>query len=92
MQRLEDTPRKILRVLYHLYQQNWVVPDIARVSQFSQRAEDRVREAIVALRAAGYVEIAAGKMRIIRPGELELTPEKPTEPPKTPYSMEIWMD
>lgn len=89
---LEDTQRKILRVLYHLYQQNWVVPDIARVSQFSQRSEDRVREAIKALRAAGYVEIGAGRMRIIRPGEPELEPDRTNETPKSPYSMEIWMD
>lgn len=90
MQRLEDTPRKILRVLYHLYQQNWVVPDIARVSQLSLRSEDRVREAIKALRAAGYVEIGAGKMRIIRPEEQE--PEKPIDTPKSPYNMDIWMN
>jgi predicted transcriptional regulator len=68
---LEDAQRKILRVLYHLYQQNWVVLDIARVSQFSLRSEERVREAIKALRAAGYVEIAEGRMRIIRPEEPE---------------------
>jgi hypothetical protein len=90
MQRLEDTQRKILRVLYHLYQQNWVRPDISRVSQFSLRSEDRVREAIIALRAAGYVEFAKGKMRIIRPEETE--PEKPAAPQKSAYSSDSWMD
>lgn len=93
MQRLDDTPRKILRILYHLYQQQWVVPDLARVSQFSLRSEDRVRDAIKGLRAAGYVEIAEGKMRIIRPGEPDPEkPQKPIAPPKSAYSTEGWFD
>ncbi|MEF3309329.1 hypothetical protein PV433_10470 [Paenibacillus sp. GYB004] len=91
---LEDTPRKILRVLYHLYQQNWVRPDIARVSQFSQRSEKRVREAIKALRVAGFVEIAEGKLRILKPDVLEPEPEKTVEPPppKSPYGLGAWFD
>jgi SOS-response transcriptional repressor LexA len=90
---LEDTQRKILRVLYHLYQQQWVRPDIARVSQFSLRSEERVREAIKALRAAGYVEIPEGKMRIIRPGEPEIErPQQPVAPAKSAYSMEGWFE
>jgi hypothetical protein len=90
MQRLEDTPRKILRVLYHLYQQNWVVPDIARVSLVSLRSEERVRNAIKGLKDTGYIEIKDGKMRIIRPEETE--PEKPVAPQKSAYSSDSWMD
>jgi uncharacterized NAD(P)/FAD-binding protein YdhS len=89
MQRLEDTPRKILRVLYNLYQQNWVRPDIAWISQISLRSEERVREAIKALRATGFVEIAEGKMRILIPEEPDL--HKPPEPPKSAYSG-AWLD
>jgi len=89
---LEDTQRKILRVLYHLYQQNWVRPDIARVSHFSQRSTDRVREAIKGLRAAGFVEIADGKMRIIRPDVLDPVPVKAAIPPPSPYGLGAWFD
>jgi pheromone shutdown protein TraB len=87
---LEDTQRKILWVLYHLYQQQWVRPDIDRVSHFSQRSVERVREAIKALRAAGFVEIAEGKMRILIPEEPEL--QKAPEPPKSAYSSGVWFD
>ncbi|TNJ68251.1 hypothetical protein FE784_00900 [Paenibacillus hemerocallicola] len=89
---LEDTQRKILRVLYHLYQQQWVRPDIDRVSHFSQRSVDRVREAIKELRTAGYVEIAEGKMRILIPGDPELEKPRTVEPPKSAYSTAGWFD
>ena len=87
---LEDTPRKILRVLYHLYQQNWVRPDIARVSQLSQRSEDRVREALKGLRDIGYIEVKDGKMRILIPEEPE--PQKTPELPKSAYSVDSWFE
>jgi hypothetical protein len=91
-QRLEDTPRKILRILYHLHQQNWVRPDIVLVSRLSLRSEDRVREAIKSLRSQGYVEISEGKMRILIPEEPEMMTEKPAALPKSAYRLDGWMD
>jgi SOS-response transcriptional repressor LexA len=82
--RLEDTPRKVLNILYSLYRQNWVRPDIAHIARIAVRSEDRVRDAIKMLRAAGFVEIVNGKMRIVRAVEDEPKPQK--------SDIRIWLD
>lgn len=89
---LSDIERKVLRILYNLYQQNWIRPDLARVSQFSQRSEQRVRAAVKGLIAAGYIEIKENRMRILIPGEPELlkTPERKRLPDPQDTRLNTW--
>lgn len=54
---LEDTERKILRILWTLYKHDWVRPDIEKISRLSVRPANRVRSAIKALDLKDYIEL-----------------------------------
>jgi hypothetical protein len=52
-----------------------------------------VRDAIIRLRDAEYIEIKDGKMRILRPEVLEPEPVKPANLPKSPApDIGIWLE
>jgi len=73
---LTDTERKLLRILWSLYGNAWIKPDIDRICRLSVRPPDQVRAAVKGLIGKEYVELKPGFIRVIQSCERQ----KPAPP------------
>ncbi|KIL42108.1 hypothetical protein SD70_02695 [Gordoniibacillus kamchatkensis] len=81
---LSDLERKVLMILWNLYRDTWSRPDLLKVSRLSGRTEQKVREAIKALRAAEYIEVRIGELRVLKVWEQQV--------PRTSSNLSIFID
>ncbi|RAV18850.1 hypothetical protein DQG23_24285 [Paenibacillus contaminans] len=63
---LPDTERKVITILFNLYGQTWAAPNLAQISRYAQRRQGHVKAAVKRLQDEGYIEVAEGKLRVIR--------------------------
>ena len=62
---LDDTTRKVLRILFNLNRQQWAQLDIDRLRQLSGRTTQQVGIALQQLSELGYIEQHATLIRVI---------------------------
>lgn len=74
---MDDNERKLLRITYSLYRQEWHKPDLKLLCRLSLRNEDKVKVAVKGLIERGYIESKDGMIRVIEAWE-----RKPREPAK----------
>lgn len=74
---MQDTERKILRILWNLYQNNWSRPDLEHICRLSVRPRHQVRSCIKKLVETGYIEVQPGALRVIQSREQELPRWRP---------------
>lgn len=71
---LDDTTRKVLRILYNSYREAWARVDLDRLQNLSGRTRQQVEGALQELAEKGYIERRDGRTRVIEGWE------RPTEP------------
>lgn len=73
---LDDTTRKVLRILYNSYRQEWARVDLDRLQHLSGRSRQQVETALRELAEKGYIEHREGLTRVLEGWERQPKPER----------------
>lgn len=73
---VDDTARKVLRVLYNSYREAWARIDYARLQYLSGRTRRQIERALQELEEHGYIERRDGLTRVIEGWERQPAPER----------------
>lgn len=72
---LSDTDRKVLRILFNIYRNNWSRPDLDQLCRLSGRPPQQVRAAVKTLIQERYVELDRQFVRVVRAWEETAQPQ-----------------
>ncbi len=82
---LDDTDRKVLRVLWSIQRDSWAKVDEKRITRMAVRSPGQVRASLRRLLEEEYIQrhMESGMMRVIEPHD-----RRPLEPEKYQYEWE----
>lgn len=73
---MDDTTRKVLRILFNSHRQEWACIDLDRLKHLSGRSRQQVEGALQELAEQGYIEQRDGRTRVIEGWERQPKPER----------------
>ncbi|MFK7692844.1 hypothetical protein [Paenibacillus sp. HJGM_3] len=63
---MNDSERKLARILWNLNQSAWAPPDFPRICRMTGRTEAQIRESIKLLIEVGAIEVRPGELRVLK--------------------------